>query len=84
MGARTRAVRGTTMLTLIDCLDDGSVHTRAWHIHDHIASGMAAVLGQPDVEAVTGAEVVAAGSALVRDSGQHTEVCRTCDGGGRG
>lgn len=84
MAAGTRTVRGTTTLTLIQRLDDGSVHARAWHIPDHIARGMAAVLGGPDVESVTGAAAVAAGSELVRESGQYTEVLGTHGGGRRG
>lgn len=84
MGARTRTVSGTTTLTLIHRLDDGSAHARAWHISDHSARVLAAVLGQPGVESVTGPEAVAAGSALVAGSGQHTEVRRTRRGGRRG
>lgn len=84
MGARTSTVSGTTALTLVKRLDDGSVHARAWDIADHIASGMAEVLGDPDFEAVTGAEAVAAGAELIRVSGQHTEVHSTRHGGRRG
>lgn len=84
MGARTRTVSGTSTLSLIQQLDDGSAHLRAWHISDRSARTMAAVLGQPDVESVTGPEAVAAGRAMVHGSGQYAEVRRTRRGGRRG